>query len=124
MRVSAEHLRRKSLAAHNACQLTDLGKRRMGSPRPLAGQPLGTYDSDGIGGAKRSGPPMGDTAGPLNAPTIQNPGTPGTMRIIGRPAGLLSTLTIISSEGRDLFGTPFRDPDGHYGTLTGWVNAN
>ncbi|HEY5685771.1 MAG TPA: VOC family protein [Acidimicrobiia bacterium] len=29
--------------------------------------------------------------------------------------------TIMSRDGRDLLGAHFRDPDGHYGTLTGWV---
>lgn len=28
---------------------------------------------------------------------------------------------IMSRDGRDLVGANFRDPDGHYGTLTGWV---
>ena len=32
--------------------------------------------------------------------------------------------TIMSYEGRNLIGTSFRDPDGHYGTLTGWVDAD
>lgn len=30
---------------------------------------------------------------------------------------------IMSNEGRDLIGASFRDPNGHYGTLTGWVDA-
>ena len=28
---------------------------------------------------------------------------------------------IMSNEGRDLIAANFRDPDGHYGRLTGWV---
>ena len=31
--------------------------------------------------------------------------------------------TIMSDSGRDLVGAHFRDPDGHYGTLTGWVDS-
>ena len=30
---------------------------------------------------------------------------------------------IMSNEGRDLIAAHFRDPDGHYGTLTGWVDS-
>ena len=96
-------------------------------PDPLADNQLDTYDY-GIGGVKRLGSANGRYGGPLNAPTIQNPGNPGSpgnpWRIIGRPAGLLSTPTIRSSEDRDLLGTPFRDPDGPYGTLTGWVASD
>lgn len=29
--------------------------------------------------------------------------------------------TITEDEDRDLLGAHFRDPDGHYGSLTGWV---
>lgn len=32
--------------------------------------------------------------------------------------------TIMSNSGRDLVGAHFRDPDGHYGTLQGWVDSN
>ena len=32
--------------------------------------------------------------------------------------------TIMSNDGRDLLGANFRDPDGHYGTLTGWVDSD
>lgn len=32
--------------------------------------------------------------------------------------------TIMSADGRDLLGAHFRGPDGHYGTLTGWVEAD
>ena len=31
--------------------------------------------------------------------------------------------SILSNEGRDHLGAHFRDPDGHYGTLTGWVDS-
>ena len=30
---------------------------------------------------------------------------------------------IMSKEGRDLIAAHFRDPDGHYGRLTGWVDS-
>jgi len=30
---------------------------------------------------------------------------------------------IMSNEGRDLVAAYFRDPDGHYGRLTGWVEG-
>ena len=31
--------------------------------------------------------------------------------------------SIMSREGRDLIAAHFRDPDGHYGRLTGWVTS-
>ena len=31
---------------------------------------------------------------------------------------------VMSDEGRDLLSAHFRDPDGHYGTLSGWVKAS
>ena len=30
---------------------------------------------------------------------------------------------ITSRDGKDFIGASFRDPDGHYGTLTGWVDS-
>jgi hypothetical protein len=30
---------------------------------------------------------------------------------------------VMSEDGRDFLGASFRDPDGHYGTLSGWVES-
>lgn len=30
---------------------------------------------------------------------------------------------VMSREGSDLLGASFQDPDGHYGTLQGWVDS-
>ena len=32
--------------------------------------------------------------------------------------------TIMPGDGRELIGSHFRDPDGHYGSLTGWVDVD
>ena len=32
--------------------------------------------------------------------------------------------TIMPRNGQELIGAHFRDPDGHYGSLTGWVDRN
>ena len=31
--------------------------------------------------------------------------------------------TIMPGDGKELIGSHFRDPDGHYGSLTGWVDV-
>ena len=36
----------------------------------------------------------------------------------------LELRTITTNEHQELLGAHFRDPDGHYGSLTGWVDAN
>ena len=35
----------------------------------------------------------------------------------------LELRTITTNEQQELLGAHFRDPDGHYGSLTGWVDA-